>query len=247
MEISIETALNQRIVITAFVSVEGTTIERRFTKLLEHRRNITIGELYEHKDLPEHDIRVRCHLVIEDRRFIPPTLKLSLFDVMGDCQNVNSDAEFKVGYVSIPFHRGYFAMLSPVFYAMFNHETEEKRTGIVEIKDMDFTTVHNAVNFCYGHVLEDKTTFELLNVLAFGDKYDIRIITKNLLEWITMALNPFNFCLILNYACTTSNEKLIMTCSKYFLAHIDPIVLTPEFGLLRQDVMCELMQRVIEI
>uniref|UniRef100_A0A7E4V3B8 BACK domain-containing protein n=1 Tax=Panagrellus redivivus TaxID=6233 RepID=A0A7E4V3B8_PANRE len=124
---------------------------------------------------------------------------------------------------------------------MFTHDTEEKRTGIVKVTDLDFTTVKNAVDFCYGLSLTDKTTAELLNVHAFGDKYDIQVMVKKVSSWVLSNLNPFNFCLILNHAWVTSNDDLKTKCIQYYRDNVEQVALTPEFAELEKEVLRDLI------
>uniref|UniRef100_A0A7E4V368 BTB domain-containing protein n=1 Tax=Panagrellus redivivus TaxID=6233 RepID=A0A7E4V368_PANRE len=232
--------------VTLCVSIEDTSIEKNFTHIAVPNSSYDyIGHMFNNDESPQQDIKLRCHIVFQvvtANTIAAGPLSLNVFEYFGDCQNKNTDAEIHVADKVIYIHRGYFCMISPVFHAMFNHDTEEKRTGIIRIKDMDFTTIQNAVNFCYGQPLKDATTSDVVNVQTFGDKYDIKMIAKVVGEWILAAVNPFNFCVIYNYAWASPNGTLKAKCEKYYFDNVAIIALTPEFCELEKKVQRTLIQ-----
>uniref|UniRef100_A0A7E4ZX03 BTB domain-containing protein n=1 Tax=Panagrellus redivivus TaxID=6233 RepID=A0A7E4ZX03_PANRE len=230
-----------------YITVEGTMIEKNIEVMLDDIKYSHVGCIYQNTEMPQEDIKICCHVIFQH---VEPVRKpvekapfaLNFKKVLGVCQDKNSDAEIHVDDNCIKIHRHYFAMISPVFNAMFNNDTKEKQTGIVEIKDMDYLTVVDSVNLCYGQPLEDKTTQEIINILIFGDKYFIKAIMSKAEEWLLDNLHPFNFCTILSYAWEGSNEKLKTACARYYRRHVDPIALTQEFGELDKEVLAGLIK-----
>jgi speckle-type POZ protein len=72
----------------------------------------------------------------------------------------------------IGVHKAIIGAQSPVFAAMFEHNTEEKNKNQIEITDLEPEIVHEMFRFIYSGTVEDleKNAFGLLTA---GDKYGL--------------------------------------------------------------------------
>uniref|UniRef100_A0A7E4UP93 BTB domain-containing protein n=1 Tax=Panagrellus redivivus TaxID=6233 RepID=A0A7E4UP93_PANRE len=136
-----------------------------FTKTKEFRVDMSIGAYSTTVSVTcEATYSFESPLVVEGW-FMRP------YELMDDSSRWNS--EFVVGDERVKVHRGFLMSISPVFEAMFSASTKETETGKVEITDMDATTVKNAIDFCLGHDVQEKTLEEFLGMHQFVDKYAI--------------------------------------------------------------------------
>uniref|UniRef100_A0A7E4W8D7 BTB domain-containing protein n=1 Tax=Panagrellus redivivus TaxID=6233 RepID=A0A7E4W8D7_PANRE len=111
----------------------------------------------------------------------------------------NSDIMFQI-------HRGFLSMISPVFSAMFGPETIETKTGIVNITDFTHETVKSAIDYCYGHLFNDKTAADVTDMLRFYDKYDIPAAIEKLEAYLVDNMTIKNFPPMAAYAWQHSRE-----------------------------------------
>ena len=80
-----------------------------------------------------------------------------------------SDMILKIQETSIPVHKAILAARSPVFAAMFGHDLEENKKGIVAITDLDIDVLKEMLKFIYtGKVTQLETMADTL--LAAADK-----------------------------------------------------------------------------
>ena len=91
-------------------------------------------------------------------------------------QNFNPD--FQVcGEREFPVHRFMLASQSPVFKAAFAHEeTEEAKTGRMEIKDVDPETLEVLIKYIYTDTVEGKDW--TIGLLSAADKYNLTALFK---------------------------------------------------------------------
>uniref|UniRef100_A0A7E4UMV8 BTB domain-containing protein n=1 Tax=Panagrellus redivivus TaxID=6233 RepID=A0A7E4UMV8_PANRE len=98
--------------------------------------------------------------------------------------NTVPDFKFLLDGKCIPVHKEYMSNISPVFKAMFSHDTKETRTGTIEITDFDYDTVKAAVDLLYGHAFESKSLPEVILMLRFCEKYFITSAVNQLKGWL---------------------------------------------------------------
>ena len=83
-----------------------------------------------------------------------------------------SDMTLKVEDKVYPVHKAILAARSPVFAAMFNHDLEETKLGVVSITDLDTEVLREMLKFIYtGKVAQLDTMADAL--LAAADKVSI--------------------------------------------------------------------------
>uniref|UniRef100_A0A7E4V8G6 BTB domain-containing protein n=1 Tax=Panagrellus redivivus TaxID=6233 RepID=A0A7E4V8G6_PANRE len=145
----------------------------------------------------------------------PNSLQLQPHQLISNADD-STDAKVVVGDEENKIHRGFLSIVSPVFKAMFDHNTKESKDGIVNIKDMDATVVKDSINVLYGHQVELKTIPQAIGILEFFEKYLIKGATERLESWISEKLNFADFVTVINYAWGHSSEKLQKRCREFF-------------------------------
>ncbi|PRD34967.1 UNVERIFIED_CONTAM: rdx [Trichonephila clavipes] len=60
------------------------------------------------------------------------------------------DVNLRIGDKTLPAHKAVLGSRSPVFKAMFEHDTKEKNSNIVDIPDVDFSTLSRMLTFIYS-------------------------------------------------------------------------------------------------
>uniref|UniRef100_A0A7E4VGQ0 BTB domain-containing protein n=1 Tax=Panagrellus redivivus TaxID=6233 RepID=A0A7E4VGQ0_PANRE len=163
-----------------------------------------------------------------------------IFELIESNADATTDGRIIIDGKSIPIHKSYLSLISPVFLAMFTHDTIEAKTGEVNITDFTFEDAKTAIDYCYGKDLCDKTSFQLLGVLRFADKYGILPIRKRLAEYFERTLNHDNCHGITAYSYEFSEKNLQTKCIDYYYRYPE-LILTPDFTQLPQNVMMEVI------
>lgn len=91
-------------------------------------------------------------------------------------------------------HKTVLMARSPVFAAMFLHETSEKQTGIVTIQDCDPESFGKFLEFLYTGKLEKLLAQEALHLYETSDKYDVRELKTFCVEYLIASLTVENWC-----------------------------------------------------
>uniref|UniRef100_A0A7E4W5G3 BTB domain-containing protein n=1 Tax=Panagrellus redivivus TaxID=6233 RepID=A0A7E4W5G3_PANRE len=151
------------------------------------------------------------------------------------------DIAFLVDEERIDAHLHFLKLISPVFYAMFTHDTKEAASNEVTITDFDADTVRNAIDYCYGkHVCLQLA--DILGVLRFADKYDIKAVTNRLEGYLAESVTRATFDPIAKYAHTFTKPVLLHKCAEFYRRCPD-ISLTKSFvslDMVIRDVVVQL-------
>uniref|UniRef100_A0A7E4USF9 BTB domain-containing protein n=1 Tax=Panagrellus redivivus TaxID=6233 RepID=A0A7E4USF9_PANRE len=166
--------------------------------------------------------------------------------VFQSCNHMEPDFKLVVGSNEIDVHKGFLSLISSVFYKMFTENTPEARTGRKVITEFDFDTVNAAIDYCYGRDMIDPTSLEVVGILHFATKYDIKSVIAEL-----ESIPPFSnlslktFCATAHYAFDSNNKPTMLECAKYLNRHLYQITtrndfneLPPEMKNLAKDVTC---------
>uniref|UniRef100_A0A7E4W7B0 BTB domain-containing protein n=1 Tax=Panagrellus redivivus TaxID=6233 RepID=A0A7E4W7B0_PANRE len=147
------------------------------------------------------------------------------------------DLKIVVGDLYIHAHKAFVSLISPVFAAMFTHNTKEAQTGAVNITDFDYGTVKTAINMLYGHPFEPHSIQEVIAVTRFAEKYMIKTAVERLETWLTGNITIDNFDAIVEYAWNHSSDKLKHLCANFYHQHAHP-----GFPLIDPVISAEMMQ-----
>uniref|UniRef100_A0A7E4UTP3 BTB domain-containing protein n=1 Tax=Panagrellus redivivus TaxID=6233 RepID=A0A7E4UTP3_PANRE len=158
------------------------------------------------------------------------------------CEHMPTDFELIVGSDRLPVHKNFLSFISPVFHAMFLHETAESQSENVEITDVGFDTVTAAIDYCYGRQLQNPTAESIVDILRFADKYNIKAITSPLEKIPMISMSVENFSAIVHYAYDCSKEALFTECTNFYKQHENDIKKVEKFGKLPPQLVTELLK-----
>uniref|UniRef100_A0A7E4VP07 BTB domain-containing protein n=1 Tax=Panagrellus redivivus TaxID=6233 RepID=A0A7E4VP07_PANRE len=241
--------------VVADFTIRGTTIKHTVERTFDVTTTVPRIALVSHTDLLasggilKDKFVVQCAITFKKASVVTsenlkacvtaPLVAQALLDVTNhDATDVN----MVVGGRSLPLHRGYLCMISPVFHAMFTHDTKEAKSGIVTVKDFQFEAVEDAMNFCYGRSLENKNATEIIEALKVVDKYDIKGAIIALEDWLLANLNDNNVCDIADYAWNYNSEKLLQKCAEHYNKTLTKIASDPKFVELDPTVVSGLIK-----
>uniref|UniRef100_A0A7E4VNH1 BTB domain-containing protein n=1 Tax=Panagrellus redivivus TaxID=6233 RepID=A0A7E4VNH1_PANRE len=151
---------------------------------------------------------------------------LNVFELVADSQQ---DVDFRLVDGDIKVHRGFLSVISPVFRAMFTHDSKEAKSGVIEVSDFKLTTVKNVINFCYGQDTGVSSSPDVIDMLHFADKYDIKAVVKKLEASLGASINKRNFYSIVQYAWDFDRDGLKTACGKFYRQNVG-VCLSPEFA-----------------
>ncbi|MCP9257868.1 Protein maternal effect lethal 26 [Dirofilaria immitis] len=157
--------------------------------------------------------------------------------------NVLTDFAIKVGEREIKVHRAILAARSPVFAAMLRHEdTNEAKTGVMVIEDLEYDTVTEMLNFIYcGHCLRDVNEFAFASdLLIAADKYRLEELKSEIIVNVqykashhlsavdsVIALTFENVCELLIVSDIYSAPRLRHRAVEFIIQHPRNITSTP--------------------
>uniref|UniRef100_A0A7E4V9B2 BTB domain-containing protein n=1 Tax=Panagrellus redivivus TaxID=6233 RepID=A0A7E4V9B2_PANRE len=139
------------------------------------------------------------------------------------------DARFVIGTETISVHRQFLCMISPVLKNYFTNDSIESQTGAINVTDFTVDVVKNVVDFCYGCDVGAKTIPEIVDMLRFADKYDIKCVTKKLEHFPFESLNLDNFCIVVRYAYDLELSELFENCCEFYGKNVSSLALSEGF------------------
>ncbi|KAL3998449.1 Protein maternal effect lethal 26 [Acanthocheilonema viteae] len=144
--------------------------------------------------------------------------------------NVLTDFTIKVSEREIRVHRAILAARSPVFAAMLRHEdTNEAKTGVMVIEDLEYDTVTEMLNFIYcGRCLRDVNEFAFASdLLIAADKYRLEELKSHCEKALIQALTFENVCELLIISDIYSAPRLRHRAVEFIIQHPRNITSTP--------------------
>uniref|UniRef100_A0A7E4VDD3 BTB domain-containing protein n=1 Tax=Panagrellus redivivus TaxID=6233 RepID=A0A7E4VDD3_PANRE len=116
---------------------------------------------------------------------------------------------------------------SPVFNAMFGHDTKEAASNHVDVLDFDASTVAAIVACLNGHMPTTTNAEEVIEMLWFADKYFMEALTVELEAVLIQLLTADTLFAITRYASTQLRQGMMAACvSCYWRA--DNLVFGPD-------------------
>uniref|UniRef100_A0A7E4W4X9 BTB domain-containing protein n=1 Tax=Panagrellus redivivus TaxID=6233 RepID=A0A7E4W4X9_PANRE len=161
--------------------------------------------------------------------------------------HVSPDFDLVVLSNSQAVHKAFLTLISPVFAAMFSHDTREFRSGKDIITDFDFETVKASIDYCYGRNLKDLSIKKVIGMLRFADKYDIRGIITQLKQIPKNCLSVETFSMIVQYAYDCSKDDLLKECFTFFKDYQDEIKTTEEFSKLPPTLIVQILKMAFSL
>lgn len=120
-------------------------------------------------------------------------------------------------------HKIILAARSPVFAAMFKHETSEKQTGIVNIPDCDSDSFQEFLEFLYCGKVENISFRSALHLYKIADKYDVQELKKLCAVYMKHHLNVENVCDVVALADEYDETNLLVAAQTFFIRNLTEI------------------------
>lgn len=159
-----------------------------------------------------------------------------------------TDCSFKVDEDNIPAHRIILETRSPVFAAMFNHDTKENETGEIAIDDIDKDTIKDILEYIYSGDMKELKMEKALSAYAAAEKYDINNVKELCSEFIVRNLSVECVCDVIKFGELYQNEKIGLRAREYFKENVRKIIKTDKwttFAKENHDISIELFGCVV--
>lgn len=161
----------------------------------------------------------------------------------------STDFLLKIDGNDIPVHRMILKKRSPVFAAMFNHDTKENQTGEVSIVDIDGSAMELIVEYMYTGDFDNLTTENVLSVYAAAEKYDIKYVKELCSEFILRHLSMEWVCDVIKFAELYKIKKIALHAREYFKENVRKIMKTENWKTFvkeNQDISIDLLETVVK-
>lgn len=191
-------------------------------------------ELKESKVIPEDTLNLFCSFtisvgaepsVIEEYHFttIPPEICPSISEIGSMVKDLQSfyidkklfDVELKAKTKTLRAHKAVIGSRSPVFSAMFEHDTAEKNTNMVNITDVDANTLERMLSFMYTDSLENLDCRSSIKLYSAADKYQVISLKNKCSSFLKSNLAVDNVFNILVLADMHQDKELKMAAENY--------------------------------
>lgn len=126
-------------------------------------------------------------------------------------------------------HKSILIARSPVFAAMFRHDTVEKQTGKVTIHDCDPDSFPQFLEYLYCGSLEDMSSNSALYLYRTSDKYNIQELKTFCTEYLMQNLTVQNVCDVVTLADQYEETSLLSSAQKFFNKNLKGIFVTSEW------------------
>lgn len=160
---------------------------------------------------------------------------LELHTLSKDIKDIFTNEEFcdvtlRVKEEEFKAHKVILAARSPVFAAMFKHDTSEKQTGIVNIPDCDPSSFREFLEFLYSGKFKSEISLHCsVNLYKTADKYSVQELRMFCIEYMQRNLKLENFFDVISFAEEHDNKKLLDAAQEFFNKNLRKIFETAEW------------------
>ncbi|XP_071033405.1 TD and POZ domain-containing protein 3-like [Parasteatoda tepidariorum] len=131
----------------------------------------------------------------------------------------HADVKLRTNNHVISAHRSLLRARSPVFYAMFDQEMIETKTGIIDMPDVDLEILNKFLEFLYTGTIEEFDYDNALKLLIVADKYQVSSLCDLCSIFLVSELTVENVCEVMCVADMTNNESLKTSAMEYLTNH----------------------------
>ncbi|GFS51876.1 protein roadkill [Trichonephila inaurata madagascariensis] len=127
---------------------------------------------------------------------------------------------------------------------MFEHDMLETGKGIINISDIDVTTLNLLLNYLYSGKVPLLNFNSAVKLYGATDKYEVTSLKKNCVQYFKKILSQDNVCDILILADMHYDTNLKKVAMDFIFAHRDVILRLPEWKELidsRTDLASEVL------
>lgn len=132
-------------------------------------------------------------------------------------------------------HRAVLMARSSVFHAMFQHETSEKQTGIVNIPDCDAESFQEFLEFLYTGKLDDPSPNRTLHLYEIAEKYNVEEVKTLCSEFLMENWTIETLCDVVILADKYDDANLLSAAQCFFTKHLSDILVTPQWGCFMEN------------
>jgi speckle-type POZ protein len=158
-----------------------------------------------------------------------------------------SDVVIRIGDTDLPAHKVLLALRSPVFRAMFEHDTSEGNENIVNIVDFDLETIQEMLTYVYTGTVPNIGKVAA-SLLAVADKYDMPGLKKICEYELSKNICVDNFCNTLVLTDLHHAASLRNVCDAFFRKNAGEVIRSACWNVFRvehADIAIILMTSVI--
>lgn len=146
---------------------------------------------------------------------------LGLADLSEDLKNIflsqeDSDIILNVGGIKYAAHKVIIKARSSVFRAMLEHDMTEKNEGAVNIPDCDPHIFPDFLLYLYTGQLDDISKENVFQLYYMSDKYDVKELKLNCVDYIVNNLSIDIICDVVALA-TKHSERDMLEHAIHFL------------------------------
>ncbi|CAD6186161.1 unnamed protein product [Caenorhabditis auriculariae] len=138
-----------------------------------------------------------------------------------------TDFTIEVGGKELRVHKAVLAARSPVFLAMLSHtDTNEAKTGVLTISDMDYDVAHEMVSYIYCGKTSKDISEIATDLLIAADKYRLEELKSHCEKYLAENLAPENACTLLILGDVYGAPRLRARAVHFILRHPKQITST---------------------
>lgn len=141
----------------------------------------------------------------------------------------DSDVTIEVKGKKFTCHRCMLRARSPVFFAMMNHEMEEKASGVITIKDAEPTVFQDFIMYIYTGNKEHVNWKNLTEMYMLGDKYGVKDLKSLCVQMIRERMTIINFYNFFILSQRNNDSELKDVTVNFFVRYAKEIVVTDDW------------------
>lgn len=161
-----------------------------------------------------------------------------------------SDVTLNVKGKEFRGHKNILAAHSPVFAAMFEHETKERATGIVNIDDYNPDTFADFLHFMYSGSTLYLNSENVIDLYSVADKYQVSELTEACTRYMIKHISLETFCDVMALSQRYHDKELSEVATEYFLQNSIYIAKTDKWlTFMKENTVAanELFLKVLEL
>lgn len=169
------------------------------------------AELYEKKATlaPSGGLTIFCSV----RKHVPKSV-LRIEELSRDLgllliEETNSDIVVRVEEEDFRLLKSVLGARSPVFAAMFRHETRETISGVVPISDCSVDTFHTFARYLYTGKVDELSPANVFDLFRVADKYLVKDLADDCVDYMRNTLSVDTFCDTVQVALDHEDELLM--------------------------------------
>ncbi|XP_077976155.1 kelch-like protein 7 [Styela clava] len=154
---------------------------------------------------------------------------------------VRCDFKILVGSEKILAHRNILSANSKYFEAMFTHNTEEKKSGEVTLKEVDQVCVKNCVDYMYS--CEISSPYEKLgDLLHVATMMQLHEVCHGIIELLEENLDPESYFVTKKLSSMYNLKSLEERCEEFVLENFEEISKLEDFNDLGQIEVAKMIE-----